>query len=99
MTPIMTVVHRGFLRMWRQLLSGFLLAASVCHVAGHDTLSHSGGPLFVENRGQWEDCVHFKSEYRGGALFFERDAVTFVMQNREQVEEIIQDRVKLYIME
>ena len=89
MKPIMTVVHRGFLRMWRQLLSGFLLAASVCHVAGHDTLSHSGGPLFVENRGQWEDCVRFKSEYRGGALFFERDAVTFVMQNREQVEEIM----------
>ena len=73
----------------KKLLLGLFLLAAALQAAGHEPMPHSGGPLFVENRGQWEDVVRFKSEYRGGALFFERDAVTFVMQDREQVEEIM----------
>lgn len=48
-----------------------------------------GGAAFVENRGQWEDVIRFKSGFRGGALFFEQHAVTFALQDREQVEEIM----------
>lgn len=41
---------------------------------------------FVENKGQWEDVVRFKSEFRGGALFFEESAITFLMQNPDDLE-------------
>lgn len=46
-------------------------------------------PPFVENRGQWDDAVRYRSEFRGGVLFFERDAVLFTMEDREQVEAIM----------
>ena len=44
------------------------------------------GLSFVENKGQWNDCVRFKSEFRGGALFLEESAVTFLMQHPEDME-------------
>lgn len=48
-----------------------------------------GHPSFVENKGQWPESVHFRSLFRGGAIYFEKGCVTYNMQNREQVEEIM----------
>ena len=72
------------------LLTGMLLFCPGPLVAEEEEHAHaSEGPAFVENMGQWEDPVLFKSSFRGGALFFERGGVTFVMQNREQVEAML----------
>jgi hypothetical protein len=32
---------------------------------------------FIENKKQWEERIRFKSEIRGGALFFEKNAITY----------------------
>ena len=78
-------------RVWQRRMCPVILAlllAALVPVRGQDSLSHSASPFFVENRGQWDDNVRFRSGFRGGAIFLENDAVTYVMQNREQVEEI-----------
>lgn len=49
----------------------------------------NGHPSFVENKGQWPEIVCFRSLFRGGAVYFEKNCVTYNMQNREQVEELM----------
>ena len=46
-------------------------------------------PSFAENKGQWPESVCFRSLFRGGAIYFERGCVTYNMQDRGQVEEIM----------
>ncbi|MCL2130845.1 MAG: gliding motility-associated C-terminal domain-containing protein [Lentimicrobiaceae bacterium] len=43
---------------------------------------------FIENKRQWEEVVKFKSEMRGGALFFETNSVTCVFYDPEYLEKI-----------
>lgn len=46
-------------------------------------------PSFVENKGQWPDQVCYRSLFKGGAVYFERGCITYNMQNRDQVEQIL----------
>ncbi|MBO4282106.1 MAG: gliding motility-associated C-terminal domain-containing protein [Bacteroidales bacterium] len=73
----------------RSFVAGLLCLLACCWQVRAQEASVADAPVFVENRGQWEDAVRFKSEFRGGALFFERDAVLFSMEDREQVEAIM----------
>ena len=41
---------------------------------------------FIENKRQWEDRVCFKSEMRGGALFFENNAITYTFYDPEYLD-------------
>ena len=47
-----------------------------------------GSISFIENKKQWEEVVKFKSEMRGGALFFEGSAITYAFYDPEFLEKI-----------
>ena len=47
-----------------------------------------GSISFIENKKQWEDVIKFKSEIRGGALFFEANAITYAFYDPEYLEKI-----------
>ncbi len=43
---------------------------------------------FVENKGQWDSQVKFKSDVSGGAFFIRKDGVTILQNNREDLYKI-----------
>ncbi|MBR1793018.1 MAG: gliding motility-associated C-terminal domain-containing protein [Bacteroidales bacterium] len=51
-----------------------------------DTLYAGPAADFVENKGQWEPQVCFKSVTHNATLFAERDAFTFVVSHRTEAE-------------
>ena len=58
----------------RSLWSSVLLVLTSGLVAGN-----GGRVWFSENRGQWPEQVLFRAALQNGALFVERDALTFVV--------------------
>lgn len=56
------------------------------------TLAHNDKLIYVENKGQWEQNILFKSEISGGALFLESNKLTFHLKethrNHASVEPI-----------
>lgn len=50
---------------------------------------HANNVAFIENKNQWNDNVIYKTEFKGGAVFFEKNTLTFVLQDREAVEKIL----------
>jgi hypothetical protein len=53
----------------------------------HPSENH-GQISFIENKGQWEDFIKFKSEMQGGALFFERNKVTYSFYDSDYLEKM-----------
>ena len=45
----------------------------------------SGQLEFIENKGQWENQIHFKSELNNGALFLEKGCFTFNFVDNEDL--------------
>ena len=43
---------------------------------------------FIENKKQWEEVIKFKSEMRGGALFFETNAITYAFYDPDYLDRI-----------
>jgi len=43
---------------------------------------------FIENKGQWENFVKFKSEMRGVDLFFEQNKITYLFVDPEDLEKL-----------
>ena len=43
---------------------------------------------FIENKTQWEERIRFKSEMRGGALFFEDNAITYTFYDPEYLDKM-----------
>lgn len=71
------------------LFSGiiWLLAAVIpCHARQRDTLS-SSHIEFIENKKQWPENVVFKAKLNSGAIFIEKNAITYVILNGKQLEE------------
>lgn len=60
----------------RRILAIFLLAASVPALAGEPPVAR-----FTENKGQWPAQVAYRALVPGGALFVERDALTFSLHS------------------
>jgi gliding motility-associated-like protein len=51
---------------------------------------------FVQNKGQWDSHVQYKSDFAGGAFFIEKNGYTVLMENpadREAIEERIHGHV------
>ncbi len=42
------------------------------------------GLYFIENKGQWQENIHYKSDFGGGAIFFEANKLTFALCDAEQ---------------
>jgi gliding motility-associated-like protein len=49
---------------------------------------HHSHISFIENKTQWEERIRFKSEIRGGALFFEDNAITYTFLDPEYLDKI-----------
>ncbi|MBT6438366.1 MAG: PKD domain-containing protein, partial [Flavobacteriales bacterium] len=43
---------------------------------------------FIENKGQWQDNILFRADIPGGALFLERDKLTYVFSHPDDIERI-----------
>ena len=43
---------------------------------------------FIENKKQWEEVIKFKSEMRNGAVFFEKNAITYHFCDPEFLEKV-----------
>ncbi|MFC1733282.1 gliding motility-associated C-terminal domain-containing protein [candidate division KSB1 bacterium] len=56
--------------------------------AHFDTL-HSKQIEFIENKGQWDHQVYFKAEIDGGAIFLEKDLLTFTFLDMGAIEELL----------
>ena len=76
------------------ILIFLLFCPTIFNVYGQEMMiqehheKHRGTISFIENKGQWEDFIKFKSEMRGGALFFEPNRVTFSFTDPEYFEKI-----------
>jgi gliding motility-associated-like protein len=51
----------------------FLLSTFCVPLMAHNPI----GLEFIENKGQWENNILFKADIRGGAMFLEKDKLTF----------------------
>ena len=67
------------------LIFGAIQPLNAAHVDGHaHEHEHEHGDeesivKFVENKGQWESLVQFRSEVPGGWVYFEKDRLTYQM--------------------
>lgn len=63
----------------------YLLLFVFCSLtaAAHSSCSNCD-LYFVENKGQWNKKINFKSDFNNGAIFFENDRVTFALCNADQ---------------
>jgi hypothetical protein len=59
-----------------------LLIAGVTYVANAQYLQ------FVENKGQWDKSVKFKSDYKGGALFLQSSGYKVLLHNPDQLKNL-----------
>ncbi|MBO4542944.1 MAG: hypothetical protein J5725_07160, partial [Bacteroidales bacterium] len=49
---------------------------------------HEKSISFIENKGQWEDFICYKSELKGGSIFFEKNIVTFNFIDNDYLEKL-----------
>lgn len=49
---------------------------------------HEKSISFIENKGQWEDFICYKSELKGGSVFFEKNIVTFNFIDNDYLEKL-----------
>lgn len=79
---------------WHIKISIYIMLCFLClNISGQTKMimpehSHHSHIAFIENKKQWEDRIRFKSEIRGGALFFEDNAVTYTFYDPEYLEKI-----------
>lgn len=64
------------------ILVAFLSLLPKMRSEGHSAIT------FIENKRQWESVIKFKSEIRGGALFFETNAITYAFYDPDYLEKI-----------
>jgi len=69
------------------------------HVHTGDQQKSTGAVAFIENQGQWNDKVLFKSSIPGGSVFLEKNAFTYSILSAEDLEErhhlMHEDKAKL----
>ena len=70
----------------RCLLFLILLAWLPSWAHRHDTLSVKRIE-FVENKGQWQENVRYRAQLHSGVMFAERNCITYVVLNNEQLAE------------
>lgn len=69
------------------LIAPYYSSGEVCH--------NCDNVLFKENKGQWEDCINYKTEIRNGAVFFENTGITFNLIDSRDILRIKGDHHKL----
>lgn len=70
--------------MRRFILSAFLFLASL-PVFAHNEEENHRSLQFIENKGQFEAEVQYKAKINGGALFVEKQALTFHLQDNSVI--------------
>lgn len=65
-------------------LSFFFLPLTIAARTPSDTLFVGSPTDFIENLGQWEECVMFKSVMKNAVLFAEKDCFTIVVRHEKE---------------
>lgn len=92
---------RGFLTAFRKYLKyafGILcffmiLMNGFVHAAKRDTLHVGGVWAYVENLGQWDSPILFKARMHDGALFFEKNGYSVVVQDRKAIDKLTESKL------
>lgn len=69
-------------KKWCMVLCMVVLGVAAYAESHHQHIS------FVENKGQWDSYILYKSELKEGALFFERNMVTYAFVESEYLDKI-----------
>jgi gliding motility-associated-like protein len=80
---------------YKALINCLLFCFSVLNVCGQNNLVLSDSPhnhhkhiSFIENKKQWDEKIKFKSEMRGGALFFESNGIAYSFYDIDYLNKI-----------
>jgi gliding motility-associated-like protein len=75
------IIHCKRLLKTLQTIFIFLLLFVSNNISAH------GGITFVENRGQWEKFILYKANVQGGAIFIEKDKITFHLRDSKVISD------------
>lgn len=76
--------------MKRVFLNGTLWAGMLWVLLCGVLYAHEGPRIsFIENKGQWQEHICYKSELKEGALFFEKNLVTYAFVESEYLEKLM----------
>ncbi|HLP19733.1 MAG TPA: PKD domain-containing protein [Chitinophagales bacterium] len=80
----------------RQLLSTLLfLTALIINGFAGEACSSCSSIIFKQNNGQWESQIKYKAEIKNGAIFFEKNAITFNLFDTRDILRIKGDHHRL----
>lgn len=77
----------GILCFFMLFDSGFVYASK------RDTLHAGGAWAYVENLGQWDNQILFKARMHDGALFFEKNGYSVVVQDRKAIDKLVESKL------
>jgi len=75
-------------KLWGVLFFSFLMINQYIYAHNRDSL-HVTHLEFVENRNQWHSNVLFKAKFANGALFAEKNCITYILLNSSQLESFV----------
>ena len=79
----------GFKRkLWLLFSLSFLMISHFTYAHNRDSL-HVKHLEFVANRNQWNSNVLFKAKFANGAIFAEKNCITYVLMNSSQLESFV----------
>ncbi|MFZ5552217.1 MAG: PKD domain-containing protein [Bacteroidota bacterium] len=65
-----------------------LMAVSATGVFAHQTEKEENKISYIANKGQWENNVLFKAQIGGGDVWLEKNSVTYMFYDQQDLEEI-----------
>jgi gliding motility-associated-like protein len=77
--------------MFRTILPGILLCASVTNVAASSAHDHDHGPVnvqYIENKGQWPQEVLYRTGVNGATVFLEKNGTSWVKIDAASLEQL-----------
>jgi hypothetical protein len=79
----------------QQIFTLLFLAVSASFLKAGSECTDCGQLNFKENKGQWDPNILYKTEMRSGAVFFEKDVITFNLLDERDILRIKGDHHKL----
>ncbi len=69
-----------------------LLMQNPIYASKRDTLHSGGAWAYVENKGQWDNHILYKARMHEGAIFFEKDGYSVVVQDRKAIDKLMESK-------
>ncbi len=79
----------------RTLLPALILLLNTYNLFAGGACSACGNIIFKQNKGQWQNPILYKAEIKNGAIFFEKDVITFNLFDTRDIIRIKGDHHRL----